>query len=190
MAARLPGVLPSRDDLGQMPSARSGRPVARVDMDAVTAHGRGVAAMGEGVTALGASIQQRADQEEEQEVQRRLLEFEQAQSRALDDSRRTLTGDPTGFADRTRATFTEAGRGMFAGAQEAGLSQRALTRLAYGLSGLRDRMQTTAYSAELGQRGAYGEQWTTERLNALTQDYQAAPDDEARQRILDSAERT
>lgn len=173
-----------------MPSARSGRGVGRVDMDAVAATGRAAGALGEGITTLGASIQQTVDQDEEREVQRRLLEFEQAQSRALDESRRTLTGDPAGFADRTRATFTDAGRGMFAGAQEAGLSPRALTRLAYGLSGLRDRVQTTAFGAELGQRGAYGEQWVTERLNALTQDYQGAPDDEARQRILDSAERT
>jgi hypothetical protein len=159
-------------------------------MDAVTATGRGAAALGEGITSLGASIQQRADQEEELDVRRRLLEFEQAQHRALDDSRRTLTGDPAGFAGRTVASLTEAGRGVFAGAQEAGLSPRALTRLAHGLSDVRDRAHSSAFTAEMGQRGAYGEQWTTERLNGLTQDYMAAPDDEARQRILDSAERT
>jgi hypothetical protein len=190
MAARLPGILPSRDDLGQMPSARTGRPVGRMDVDAATATGRGVVALGEGIGALGAALQQKQDQDEEQEVQRRLLEFEQAQSRALDDSRRTLTGDPAGFADRTRATFTDSARGLFAGAREAGLSPRALRRLDTGLFGLRERLQTTAFTAEMGQRGAYGEQWTTERLNALAQDYQAAPDDEARQRILDSAEST
>jgi hypothetical protein len=173
-----------------MPTARTGRPAARVDMDAATATGRGVAALGEGITTLGASIQQKVDQDEEQDVQRRLLEIEQAESRRLDESRRTLTGDPAGFADRTRATFTDSARGLFAEARDAGLSPRALRRLDTGLFGLRERLQTTAYSAELGQRGAYGEQWTTERLNGLTQDYMAAPDDEARQRILDSAERT
>jgi hypothetical protein len=190
MATRLPGVLPSRDNLPQMPSARTGRPVARLEMDAVTAEGRGISAIGQGLNTLATSLQQTQDDNESLEVQRRLLEFEQAQSRALDDSRRTLTGDPTGFADRTRGSLTEAGRSLFAEAQESGLSPRALTRLAHGLSGLRDRVHTQAYSHELNQRGSHGERWATERIDALTQDYLGAPDDAARQRILADAERT
>lgn len=167
MAARLPGVLPSREDLGQLQVPR-GRGVTRIDMDAVAAPGRGIASIGEGITSLAASFQQQADQDEEREVQRRLLEFEQAQSRDLDERRRTLSGDPSGFADTTRSSFTEAGRAMFADAQGGGLSQRALTRLAYGLSGLRDRFQTQAFSYELGQRGAHGETVITDRLNTLS----------------------
>jgi hypothetical protein len=162
--------------------------MVRVDMDAVTATGRGIASIGEGIGRLATSLQTEQDRNEEQEVQRRLLEIEQQQSRTLDESRRTLSGDPSGFADRTRAGFTASGRSAFADARSAGLSERALTRLAYGLSGLRERLQTQATSFELNQRGAYGEQQITTDLADLSRQYEQAQDDAERDRLVREAE--
>jgi hypothetical protein len=174
--------------LGPEPSARTGRGVGRVDMEAVTATGRGVASIGEGIGRLATSLQTEQDRTEEQEVQRRLLEIEQQQSRALDESRRTLSGDPSGFADRTRDGITAAGRSAFADARSSGLSERALTRMAYGLSGLRERFQTQATSFELNQRGAHGEQQIASSLTDLSRQYEQAQDDAERDRIVREAE--
>lgn len=188
MAARLPSVLPSREDLGQAPSLRSGRQVARIDVEAFGGAGRGMAAIGQGLASLGGALAEQQDQEESADVQRRLIEMEQQQARELDERRRTLSGDPSGFADSTRDSFTEAGRGAFAQAREAGLSPRALRRLDHGLFSLRERFQTQASSFELNQRGAFGEQQITTSLADLSRQYEQAQDDTERDRLVREAE--
>jgi hypothetical protein len=52
--------LPTRDDLGPLPSARSGRLISTYDVSAV---GRGAEALGRGVQQLGADIKGFADKQ-------------------------------------------------------------------------------------------------------------------------------
>lgn len=188
--ARLPSKLPDAGTLGELPSARTGRHIAKLDIDAYGAQGRGLASIGQAIAGIGGSISEADDRNEALDVQQRLLELEQQTHRGLDESRRTLSGDPTGFADRTRESFTETGRETFARARESGLSQRGLERLARGMAGIREQLHSRAFGHELNQRGHFGEDWATNQLNQLRNDYLTAPDDDTRERIYRNAEET
>lgn len=64
--------LPTRDDLGAMPSARSGRPIATYDTTAV---GKGLAQLGRAGQEIAASIYDHARSVEDYEAERRFQEF-------------------------------------------------------------------------------------------------------------------
>lgn len=97
--------LPTRDNLGPLPSARSGRPIARVDASAELA---GQANFGRAVASLGAQLQQSADQADEFETERRFQEFKFEQHKGLQESMRSIEpGQAAGFADRVTKDYFE-----------------------------------------------------------------------------------
>lgn len=178
--------LPTRDTaFGERPSTRSGRQVARIHTPLV---GEGFADIGKGLTQLGAGIAAGQNENDSFEAASRILDFDSAQARALDDSRRTLTGDPTGFADQTRQAHYEGASEVMRQAREAGLSARALQNLELGLRRSEQRIRSRALDAELDQRGIYREDWARGQIEQSLQDYLRADSDERREEVRQRAE--
>lgn len=104
----MPVKLPRADDLGQIPSARSGRPIASVDQ---TAYGKGTAAIGQGVLQLGdafARIAAQKDAADEYETERRFQEFKWNEERQLEESQRQVQpGQADRFADDWTAGYKQ-----------------------------------------------------------------------------------
>jgi hypothetical protein len=100
--------LPSREDLGQMPSARSGRPIASVDTSAVA---KGVIQFGKGIQNLGESglayaQHQEAAQDYDAELRFRQFKFDQERDR--DDQMQSVTPDrAVTFDDDWRTGYQE-----------------------------------------------------------------------------------
>jgi hypothetical protein len=125
--------LPTRDDLGGLPSARSGRVIANYDTSAI---GRGVAAGGEargrGLANLGAAIAGAATdigrigatagssrgiggvgQAEQFEAQRRFLEFNAAQEQAYEESKGTVDPGAFGFREKAQQNYLNSAKEFF-----------------------------------------------------------------------------
>lgn len=97
--------LPTRDNLGPLPSARSGRPIARVDTSPEFA---AQANFGKTVANLGLQLASAADQADEFETERRFQEFKFEQHKAFDQSMREVQpGEAAGFADRVTKDYFE-----------------------------------------------------------------------------------
>lgn len=110
--------LPTRDDLGALPSARSGRVISAPDLTAI---GRGRAALGEGIAQAGQSIggavtsrTTDVDQASRFEAQRRFLEFSAAQEEELTQSGQTAEPGAFGFREGFQQTYQKAAKDFFA----------------------------------------------------------------------------
>jgi GH24 family phage-related lysozyme (muramidase) len=79
--------LPTQENLGALPSARSGRPIASVNLQAPYA---AMQDLGANVARLGATIGAKADQQDEFETERRFQEFRFEQEQSLNDRMRNL----------------------------------------------------------------------------------------------------
>src|SRR3990167_5006987 len=107
MAARLP----TRDDLGPLPSARSGRPSASADTSAI---GKGAADFGKSLAVFGGTLAAKNDEGQEFETERRFQEFKWSQQQALDQSMREVEpGKAGGFADQWATGYNENARAFF-----------------------------------------------------------------------------
>lgn len=100
--------LPTKQDLGNLPSARTGRPIARYD---VTAVGEGAQQLGRGISQAGTNLAKAASQVDpakEFEAERRFQEFKWKEQLDLDKAmRETEPGQAEGFADRWADQYKE-----------------------------------------------------------------------------------
>ena len=100
--------LPSREDLGQMPSARSGRPIASVDTSAVA---KGVIQFGKGIQNLGESglaYARHQEAAEDYDAELRFRQFKFDQERDRDDQMQSVTPDrAVSFDDDWRTGYQE-----------------------------------------------------------------------------------
>lgn len=135
--------LPTRDDLGGLPSARSGRVIANFDTSAVgrgvEAYGRGVGAgaearaqgladLGRGISTAAESIGRiggssgggaRVSQAEQFEAQRRFLEFTSAQEQAYEESKSTVDPGAFGFREQAQQNYLNAAKEFFSSIPDA-----------------------------------------------------------------------
>lgn len=126
--------LPTRDSLGALPDARSGRPIARVDTSAV---GEGMQEAGRAAVRFGATLAQKSKEEEDQrealEIEKRVLLYGREQERLLEEQRREMAEGGRGFAENWRRSYDQGADGVVDQARRDGLSERAVTRLSIGL---------------------------------------------------------
>jgi hypothetical protein len=106
--------LPTRDDLGGMPSARSGRVIASYDTSAA---GRGLADLGASIAGAATDIARigavsgssrggaGVSQAEQFEAQRKFLEFNSAQEQAYEDSKSTVDPGAFGFREKAQQNY-------------------------------------------------------------------------------------
>ena len=106
--------LPTREDLGAPPSARSGRPIARVDTSAI---GSGVIQLGRSLSQAGSNLAAAANQvdpADELSAERRFQEFKWNESQALEEKMRSVEpGQAAGFAQRWANQYRENARQYF-----------------------------------------------------------------------------
>src|SRR5690554_1759911 len=108
--------LPSRESLGGMPSARSGRAIATIDATAparaMQRFGRSIAGAGQ---EIGDAILKFAENPAaEFETERRFQEFKFQQQQQLEERMRSVQpGQADGFADTWADEYTEQARGFF-----------------------------------------------------------------------------
>jgi hypothetical protein len=100
--------LPTKQDLGGLPSAKTGRPIASYD---VTAVGKGVQDLGRAVSGVSKDIERAAshvDPAQEFEAERRFQEFKWNQKLNLDETMRSVEpGQADGFANRWVEGYSE-----------------------------------------------------------------------------------
>src|SRR5687767_5656784 len=114
--------LPTRDDLGGMPSARSGRVIASYDTSAA---GRGLADLGASIAGaatdisrIGATVGSSrgaggVSQAEQFEAQRKFLEFNSAQEQAYEESKGTVDPGAFGFREKAQNNYKNAAKEFF-----------------------------------------------------------------------------
>lgn len=113
--------LPTRDDLGGLPSARSGRTIANYDTSAA---GRGLAQAGESIASAAATVGKLAasassgggggaSQAEKFETNRRFLEFTSAQRQAYEDSKSTVDPGAFGFREQAQKRYLDSAKEFF-----------------------------------------------------------------------------
>lgn len=93
--------LPTREDLGSPPSARSGRHIATYNPRPNTAVvGQGFAQLGRGISQLGAALAEHEQRKDAFATELRFQEFDFAQQRAFEDAKTNMQpGQAGGFAD-------------------------------------------------------------------------------------------
>lgn len=100
--------LPRKTDLGGLPSAKTGRPIATYD---VTPIGKGAQDLGRGIVQLGAGIASASnagDPAQKFEAESQFQEFKWNEKQALDESMRNMEpGQAGGFADSWADSYKE-----------------------------------------------------------------------------------
>lgn len=108
--------LPTAENLGGMPSARSGRPIATYDVPDLSIEGRGLAAFGQGVAQLGGAIGEVADERDRFRTERAWQEFQWNEKLAFDKAQREMTPEAVdGFSQQWQQGYLERARGFFSG---------------------------------------------------------------------------
>ena len=103
--------LPTRDDLGPMPSARPQRAIARIDGPLA---GTGQAEFGRTLVNLGAHLSSKAEQVDEFETERRFQEFKFERQKELDQSMQSIEpGQAAGFAEQWTGGYKEKAKEFF-----------------------------------------------------------------------------
>lgn len=118
MAMKLPGV----EEIGKAASGRSGRAIASYDTSAI---GQGVARLGAGMQSMAASVRETetatkatVDKATAFETERRYLEFQAAQQKALQDSGQKAQPGAFGFKEGHQAEYKKAAKDFFASVPE------------------------------------------------------------------------
>jgi hypothetical protein len=100
--------LPTRDDLGPLPSGRSGRPIATVDTSAIA---KGQIALGKGIASLGEAgidIYKHQKAAEDYETDRKFQEFKWNEELGLEDASRNVEpGQAGNFAETWSQGYKE-----------------------------------------------------------------------------------
>lgn len=110
---------PTRDDLGAMPSARVGGPMARIKTSVAetSAVGRGAESLGRQISGAGAtlhSIAAKFEQADEFETERRFQEFKWSEAQRLDETMRsTEPGRARDLPETFTGSYSENAKGFF-----------------------------------------------------------------------------
>lgn len=112
--------LPTRDDLSQAPSARSGRPIATYDVSAI---GKGMQDLGRGLQQVGAAgmdLVKHQKAAEEYDAELKFKEFTWAEEDARDEAMRNVEpGQAGSFPETWRSGYAERAKGFKGGIPEA-----------------------------------------------------------------------
>lgn len=122
MAARLP----TRDNLGGLPSARSGRALLRVDvpdvgagvargaMSAIDAAQRGLASVGNSINRAATTIQEHDEQQQKYDTELRFQEYVWGQQKALEERARGIQpGQARDFANTWQGDYLNSTKEFF-----------------------------------------------------------------------------
>lgn len=171
--------LPTRDDLGGLPSARSGRTIANYDVSAI---GRGKVALGESIAQAGqsigaglATISERGttvDQATRFETQRRHMEFQASQEEALKQFEQAATPGAFGFREGFQQSYKKAADAFFDTIPDA-LKPEYDARLFKGM----DDISGKALTFERAQRKTYYETSVNDGLTTIENKLYANPSD-------------
>jgi hypothetical protein len=103
--------LPTKVDLGGLPSAKTGRPIASYD---VTAVGKGIQDLGRGISRSGEVLADHRKAAEKYETEARYQDFKWNQQEALDRAKFETTSDQVdGFNDRWVQGFKESAQQFY-----------------------------------------------------------------------------
>jgi hypothetical protein len=113
--------LPTRDDLGGLPSALTGRPISRLNQSVAdtSAKGRGMASFGKELAGLADVMHRKAEADSEYETELRYQEFQFDQEKQLSETlRNTQPGQAAGIADNVTTGYQERAKEFFASVPE------------------------------------------------------------------------
>lgn len=118
--------LPTRDNLGGMPSARSGRGIARLDipsqgpgvargaMAAIDASQRGLASLGNSITRAALTLSEHDEQQKQFDTEMRFQEFAWNQQRDLEERARNIQpGQAREFANTWQGDYVDRAKEFF-----------------------------------------------------------------------------
>lgn len=104
--------LPKSEDLGALPSVRSGRPIATIDTSAIgragAAQANAVANLGSTLSSIGGKLAAQKEAEDEFEAERRFQEFKWNEENTLQEAQRNAQpGQVDRFADNWTSGYKE-----------------------------------------------------------------------------------
>ncbi len=107
--------IPTADSLGVV-GIRSDRPMAQIDRHAAAAMRAPAAAMadfGQAALNLGDTVAKKQQEAEDYEIEKRFIDFDLAQEKALDEAQRSAPPDGAGFTTSYRSNYDTAAREFF-----------------------------------------------------------------------------
>lgn len=107
--------LPSREDLGPLPSDRTGKAIARLNpVSNGGAIGEAAARLGQGITKFGLTLQAKQQETDEFDTERRFQEFKWEKAKGLDEAMRAVQpGQAVQFADNWTGDYSEDAKAFF-----------------------------------------------------------------------------
>lgn len=171
---------PTEDDLGRPASMATGS--ASVGDTGASYVVKGAKSLAADLGSINASWQAEREKDEEYQHTQRLVEFDLAQEKKLDDAKRTIAPDGANFTPSYRSSFDAEAR-SFVESTPPRLRQRAATQL----SQIGARQEKRAYDIELATRDKYHEENVSKSLDGLIDDATAAPERYADHKIRGEA---
>lgn len=162
--------LPDKTALGQ-PSFDPNRPLVQVSMGMADPGAEALAAFGGSIKKIGATIKAKADEADNYEVQKALVDFDLAQEKRLDDSKRTAAPEAKGFTDGYRGSYDNDARKFMAGVPAHMRPKVDEILVRRGAS-----YEKRAYDFELQERDRYHVDDVNKTLEDIYNDSTARPD--------------
>lgn len=169
---------PTRDDLGKPADMSAGGAVISGDQYGAGLIARGAKSLGQDLQAVGASWQAEREKEDQYTYMTKLSEFDLAQEKKLDDWKRNITPDGTGFTDTYRQSYDTDAKGFL-----ETVPPHMRKRLEHSVGQLRTRQEKNAYDYELSTRDKFHFDDVQKRLTGLIDDASAAPERAADHKI-------
>ena len=173
--------IPTKEELGgvQYAVVRPQPQFRAQDFAAEAQGGRALAQAGETIAKVGAQFQTRAREDDEYEVQKRIVDFDLERERDLDDSKRSTQPEARDFTSNYRQRYDESARKLMEGVPEH-LKPRVDQILVQRGAAFEKR----AYDFELKERDRYHVEDVGRKLTDIYNDSTSAPD-----RWADNAQR-
>lgn len=166
--------LPTRDDLGPLPAVRpveTPRGLARADASAL---GEAQSRFGDSLKRFGEVLLKRAEEEEDYEATKRLIEFRRSEEQAYEEHKRTIQAGGEGFQDGWDKGYDERAKAFFGKGGE-NFPQRLRHKVDTKLLEIGEGLSTKALTYQVVERDRYEKESLNEALGKTLKDIEGAP---------------
>ena len=164
--------LPSRDDLGPLPTARTGRPM--VNLNGAGAMGQATAELGNAVSRVGLEIYDRQQKQEEYETLKKMVEFQRSTEQDYEEYKRTIVPSGTGFKQGWDERYHERAHEFF-GKDGGNFPDRMRQKVDLALLKHGEGLSTHALKYEHAERDRFHVADIEDQFGALARDVEAQP---------------
>lgn len=173
--------LPSRDDLGPLPGVpvvHPGRGLAHADAssayEASAQADKALGGLGEKISGIGMEIVKKAEEQEDYEATKRLIEFRRSEEQAYEQHKRTIKPGGDGFQDGWNDGFHERAHAFF-GTEGGNFPNRLRQKVDTKLLEIGEGLSTKALTHQVVERDRYEKESLGDALGKTLKDIEGAP---------------